>query len=71
MNACFVIRGVDSNGGPWMTREVIWASCDSPEHRRYVELTANKKAARMNKAGAKVEVQYQELVGDFWQDVQR
>ena len=54
-----------------MTREVIWASCDSPEHRRYVELTANKKAARMNKAGAKVEAQYQELVGDFWQDVQR
>lgn len=69
VTACYVVRGTDSNGGPWMTRELIWPSCDSPGHRRYVKRTSEKKAARMNAAGANVSVQFQELTGDLWKDV--
>jgi hypothetical protein len=65
---CFVVRGTDSGGGLWMTRELIWPSCDSPEHRRYVRHVCEKKAQRMNASGANVVVQYQELVGNLWED---
>lgn len=61
VSACFVVRGTDSKGGVWMTREFIWPSCDSADHRRYIKLKCERKAARMNAAGADVSVQFQEL----------
>jgi hypothetical protein len=67
--ACFVVRGITSNGGPFLTRELIWPSIDSPEHRRYVKTIMRQKAERMNKAGASVSVRYQELGEDLlWHD---
>ena len=71
VEACYVVRGVDSNGKQWMTREFIWPSCDSPEHRKYVRLQMVKKAERMNKCGATVAVSYQELdPNGLWKDTE-
>lgn len=61
VSCCFVVKGSDSNGNPWITREFIWPSCDSPEHRRYIKSLMRQKADRMNKLGANVSVEYQEL----------
>jgi len=69
VKACYVVRGVDSKGGPWMTRELIWPSCDSAGHRRYIRLLCQRKAERMNQAGATVAVSYQELDSNgLWKD---
>lgn len=68
VTASFVIRGTDSNGGFFLTREFIWPSCDSADHRRYLKLKCDRKAERMNKAGANVAVTYQELECDLWKD---
>jgi len=69
--ACYVVRGVDSLGGQWLTREMIWRSCDSPEHRKYVRLKAMKMAERMNQCGATVAVSYQELDSNLmWKDAE-
>lgn len=70
VKACYMIRGTDSNGGVWMTREPIWQSCDSAGHRRYLRVQMLRKAERMNKSGANVTVHYQEIGDDgLWHDV--
>lgn len=69
VQACYVVKGVDSNGNLWLSREFIWPSCDSPEHRKYLKLKCKRKAERMNHAGASVAFAYQELgQNGLWKD---
>ena len=69
VQARYVVKGVDSNGKQWITREFIWPSCDSPEHRKYLRLKCKRTAERMNQSGATVTVAYQELDQNrLWKD---
>lgn len=57
----FIIRGTDSTDCPYIHRELIWPSCDSPAHRKYIEAELTKRANRLNQRGYKLTVHFQVL----------
>lgn len=65
---CYVVRGTDSHGSPWMTRKFVCLG----QYRSIedAKLSAHHDVKRMNALGASVEAVYQVLSADgmLWAD---
>lgn len=69
---CFILRGEDSTASPFLRREFIWPSCDSPAHRKYIESLLTRLRDRLNGRGYKLEVQFQTLnENGIWTDAEQ